>query len=103
MFPIATILTQINETLVEKGLEITPFNGAAFGALVVVLGLFGWLNWKRAEKERANAKDISMKSMELSTEMKFTLGTISDSQRELSQEMRSMATEVTKIHAKLKA
>lgn len=51
---------------VNRAWEISPYNGAAFGALVVVLGLIAYYFMRQAEKKQEYINTIISKVHELS-------------------------------------
>ena len=51
---------------VNRAWEISPYNGAAFGALVVVLGVIAYYFMKQAEKKQEYIDSIISKVHELS-------------------------------------
>lgn len=61
---------------VNRAWEISPYNGAAFGALVVVLGLIAYYFMKQAEKKQDYINTIISKVHDLSDATVEKLGEI---------------------------
>lgn len=62
---------------INRAWEISPYNGAAFGALVVVLGVIAYYFMKQAEKKQEYINTIIGKVHELSDAMADKLEDIS--------------------------
>lgn len=55
----------ISGDLLDKALEINPYNAVAYGALVAVLGFFGWLQYRERQKDKQKFLEISDKMISL--------------------------------------
>ena len=66
-------LIDITQKAAEKAFEITPYNGLAYGGIVVLLGAFVWLFYKDGEKKDEKIEEANNKLHELSER---TLGVI---------------------------
>lgn len=49
--------------IVKHGLEISPYNAAAYGAVVVILGLLCWYFADQLKKERAEQAKFKERSL----------------------------------------
>ena len=58
----SSLILEITET-VNKAWEISPYNGYAFGALVIVLGFFAWQFYRDNKDKDEKLHELSEKSL----------------------------------------
>jgi hypothetical protein len=67
------ILFQSTKELIETGLTITPYSGAAYGALVVVLAFAVAMLWRKLNKSEEDYKKLAEEVVEVLAKISIRL------------------------------
>lgn len=90
------ILPQTAE-LADKALTVDPWSGAAYGALVFVLGAIAYLLWKELNKQQKRHQEHLEKTLGVLTMIENKLPTISDMNdtvKDIQREVESVKNDV---------